>query len=204
MANELKSNMMRHENFEYGKIYHVYNRGNRSNNIFIEDRNYDLFFKLMKKYLLPVADIYAYCLMKNHFHLLIRIKEEENIAEKSVRDKPYLGFSHLFNAYTKSVNKSLNLTGSLFQEHLKRIVVTDEDYLIQLVAYIHLNPIKHGFADKLDYLYSSYGSILSDKPTLLKREDVLYYYGDKENYVYWHDFQKIKREEIIAYMNEDY
>jgi REP element-mobilizing transposase RayT len=194
---------MKQENFEYGKIYHVYNRGNNSENLFVEERNYDLFFKLMKKYLLPVADIYAYCLMKNHFHLLIRIKEEENIAEKSVRDKPYLGFSHLFNAYTKSINKSSNRTGSLFQEHLKRIVVTDEDYLIQLVAYIHLNPIKHGFSDKLDYPYSSYGSILSDKPTLLKREDVLYYYGDKENYVYWHDFQKIKREEIIAYMNED-
>jgi REP element-mobilizing transposase RayT len=194
---------MKQENFEYGKVYHVYNRGNNGENIFVDDRNYDLFFKLMKKYLLLVADIYAYCLMKNHFHLLIRIKKKEDIIEKSMQNKPYLAFSNMFNAYTKSLNKSLNRTGSLFQEHLKRIEVSDKDYFIQLVAYIHLNPIKHGFSDNLDYAYSSYNSILSDKPTLLKRNEVLYYYGDKENFIYWHDFQKIRRQEIIAYMNED-
>jgi REP element-mobilizing transposase RayT len=194
---------MKQENFEYGKVYHVYNRGNNHENIFVEQQNYDLFFKLMKKYLLPVADIFAYCLLKNHFHLLVRIKEKEEIVEKSMQDKPYLGFSHLFNAYTKSINKSLNRTGSLFQEHLKRLLVTDDDYFIQLVAYIHLNPIKHCFSDKLDYPYSSYNAMLSNKPTLLKRNEVLYYFGDRENYTYWHDFQKIKREEIIAYMNED-
>jgi REP element-mobilizing transposase RayT len=195
---------MKRENFEYGKIYHVYNRGNNGENIFIEEKNYYLFFGYMKKYLLSVADIYAYCLMKNHFHLLVRIKEKETIIEKSMQDKPYLAFSHLFNAYTKSINKSFNRTGSLFQEHLKRIPINDEDYFVQLVAYIHLNPVKHGFSNELDYAYSSYGSILSDKPTLLKRDEVLHYYGSKENFMYWHDFRKIGREEIIECMDENY
>jgi REP element-mobilizing transposase RayT len=195
---------MKQENFEYGKVYHVYNRGNNSENIFENQQNYDLFFRLMKKYLLPVADIFAYCMLKNHFHLLIRIKEKEEILKKSMQDKPHLGFSHLFNAYTKTINMSLNRKGSLFQEHLKRIPVTDDDYFIQLVVYIHLNPVKHGFTNELNYPYSSYNTMLSDKPTLLKRNEVLNYFGDRENFIYWHDFKKIIREEIIASMDEDF
>ena len=56
---------MKQDYFEPGVVYHVFNRGNNQENIFIEDRNYLYFLTLLKKYLLPVADIYAYCLLKN-------------------------------------------------------------------------------------------------------------------------------------------
>jgi len=194
---------MKQDTFEYGVVYHVFSRGNNLENIFKEPRNYDLFLNLIKKYLLKVADVYAYCLLNNHFHLLVKIKEKTNIEDKSMQEKPYLGFSHFLNSYTQAINKAYNRKGSLFQKQLKRFRVTDANYFIQLVAYIHLNPIKHGFSDSLKYPYSSYNAMISNKKTLLKRDEVLHYFDNTENFNYWHDFQKIKHESILSLMNED-
>jgi len=70
---------MQQDRFEYGATYHICNRGINREDIFKEEKNYAYFLSLMKKYLLPVADIYAYCLMKNHYHLLLRFKEQQNV-----------------------------------------------------------------------------------------------------------------------------
>ena len=190
--------------FEYGSYYHIFNRGNNYENIFKEPRNYDLFLELMIKYLLPVADIFAYCLLGNHFHLLIRIKNKEEIFDTKMQEKPYLGFSHLFNSYTQKINKTYNRKGSLFQEHPKRQLITDNEYFIQVVAYIHLNPIKHGFSDTLNYYYSSYNAIISEKDTLLARDKVLELFGSKEVFKDWHNIQKLKHSELRLIISEDY
>lgn len=55
-----------------GVFYHIYNRGNNRENIFIEERNYTLFMNLYSRYIPPIADTYAYCLLRNHFHFLVR------------------------------------------------------------------------------------------------------------------------------------
>ena len=60
---------------EHGKYYHIYNRGNNRENIFVEERNYPYFLKLYAQHIFPVADTFAYCLMRNHFHLLVHIKD---------------------------------------------------------------------------------------------------------------------------------
>jgi REP element-mobilizing transposase RayT len=198
-----KKNMSQ-EKFEYNRFYHVFNRGNNSESIFKEQRNYDLFLGLIKKYLLPVADVYAYCLMDNHFHLLVRIKDKDEIMDGRKQEKPYLGFAHLFSSYTQKINKTYNRKGSLFQEQLKRQIITDNDYFIQLVAYIHLNPVKHGFSDTLDYYYSSYNALLSDKKTLLARDEVFGFFGDKKTFIDWHNLQKLKHENLEIVKNEDY
>ena len=62
---------------QYGKYYHIFNRGNNRENIFIEERNYRYFLKLCAKHITHVADTYAYCLLRNHFHFLVRIKTME-------------------------------------------------------------------------------------------------------------------------------
>jgi len=62
---------------QQGVFYHIYNRGNNRENIFIEERNYILFMKQYSRYIFPVADTYAYCLLRNHFHFLVRIKTEQ-------------------------------------------------------------------------------------------------------------------------------
>ena len=184
--------------FEYGCFYHIFNRGNNLENLFIEQRNYNLFLDLMKKYLLQVADVYAYCLMKNHFYLLIKIKEKEEIADRNMQEKPFLGFSHFLNSYTQKFNKTYNRKGSLFQEGLKRMLVTDKNYFVQLVAYIHLNPIKHKFYDSLNYPYSSYNAMISKGKTLLKRDELMRLFGNFDNFIAWHDERKILREILLT------
>lgn len=182
---------MKQDFFEPGVAYHIYNRGNNKENIFREEENYRYFLELVKKYLLPIADIYAYCLLKNHFHLALRIKEP-HLLEDRYKEKPYLPFSHLFNAYSKSINKKYNRTGSLFQEHLPRKRIEDEAYLLQLIAYIHLNPVKHFFGDDFkNYRYSSYQAYISGKSSNIESEYVLRLFGDKENFEYWHNLNRL-------------
>ena len=191
---------MQQDKFEYGTTYHICNRGINGEDIFKEDRNYPYFLSLMKKYLVPVADVYAYCLMKNHYHLLLRFKEQQNTLDTDV----YKPFCNMLNAYSKSINKSYQRTGNLFQRHPKRNRVTDKEYFMQLVVYIHLNPVKHNFATSLDYPHSSYRSIISDKPTNLDRKTVLDYFEDVDNLIAWHDFKRLQHQKIKELVEENY
>ena len=59
---------------EFGEYYHIFNRGVIGENIFREERNYLYFLRLYGKYIEPIADTFAYCLLRNHLHLLVRIK----------------------------------------------------------------------------------------------------------------------------------
>src|SRR5215211_3720899 len=74
----------------YETYYHIYNRGVNGEDIFVEERNYDLFLKLFEKHLSPVVDLFGYCLLRNHFHISTRIKSEEEIFEtrKTLRVSP--------------------------------------------------------------------------------------------------------------------
>ena len=65
----------------YNTYYHIYNRGVNGENLFREERNYDLFLRLYEKHLSPVTDLFAYCLLRNHFHISVRVKSEEEILE---------------------------------------------------------------------------------------------------------------------------
>jgi putative transposase len=225
---------------EQGKYYHVYNRGNNRENIFREKENYWYFLRLHDKYIRPVAQTYAWCLMPNHFHLLVRIKEniiykysnadrsvdavrfEENKWEtvplfggnQSAPEGPecvdmnsatkitnnpkipqaHLHFSHMFNAYTKHINKRYCRTGSLFQRPFRKLEICTEDHFRQLVIYLHTNPVNHGFTDDFkDFPWTSYRTMLSIKPTKLERDEVLGWFGDRENFIELHN-RKIELE----------
>jgi len=184
---------MKHLPFEIGKYYHIYNRGNNKENIFIENQNYTYFLRLIKKYLSPIANIYSYCLLPNHFHLVLRIKEIEFLPDKikAGKTKIHQPFSNLFNAYSKAINKKYNRQGSLFQEHLKRIEITNEEYLRNLIIYVNTNPSHHDIADFSEYKFSSYQALVSNRQTLLKRNEVIELFDDIENLKYAHQFKKI-------------
>ncbi len=162
---------------QLGAYYHIYNRGSNRENVFREERNYHYFLELYAKHIEPVAETYAYCLLKNHFHLLVRTRENLEDPEDSKGLKRPLGsvaFSNFFNAYAKAINKAYGRTGSLFQHPFGRILVQTQSYLIQLVRYIHFNPQKHGLvSDFRDWPFSSYHAYLSRRPTRLRRADVL-------------------------------
>ena len=134
-----------HHSLKPGAFYHIYNRGINGENIFKEERNYAYFLNKYAIYLNPVIDTYAYCLLKNHFHLLVRVKTDltDNLPLKGFRNLSGLEnekglhhidnivskkFSDLFNSYTKSINKAYNRTGGLFETPFRRIEVTSETF----------------------------------------------------------------------------
>lgn len=192
---------------EPGCFYHVYNRGNNRETIFREAGNYAYFLKLWGKHIAPVANTYAYCLLGNHFHALIQVKE--NIAAKKKSEKAQMNqaeqhFANFFNAYAKGFNKSYNRTGKLFEERFKRKSVNSDAYLTQLIYYIHANPQSHGFLyDFRDYPHSSYLGLISEKPSLLMRETVLDWFGGKAQFEAFHGILHRELIDLESVFNEN-
>ena len=188
-----------------GKYYHIYNRGNNRENIFLEERNYPYFLRLYARHIEPVADTFVYCLLRNHFHFLVRIKDLTGLRDLSgLTRKPSQALSNLFNAYARAFNKAYNRTGALFQRPFGRIEVASDAHFVQLVTYIHQNPQKHGFvADFCDWPYSSYHTLLVTKPTHLKRDEVLAWFGGASNLAAAHR-QEVTDRQIAALAPEDF
>lgn len=132
----------------YGVFYHIYNRGNNRENIFPQERNYTYFMELWWKHISPIAETWAYCLLRNHFHAVVYIKNKEDLTglqDRSGLKPPSQYFSNFFNAYARGINIAIQRTGALFERPFKRIPVESESYLMRLIVYIHQNPQKHKF-----------------------------------------------------------
>jgi len=174
-----------------GCYYHIFNRGNNRENIYIEARNYDYFINLYARYIEPLADTYAYCLMRNHFHFLVRIREEDETLKVSKTFRVSIdashAFSNLFNAYAKAINKAHDRTGSLFEHPFGRLQIDSKDHFTRLIVYIHQNPQKHGFVkDFRQWPYSSYRALISSLATFLKRQEILEWFGRREGFINLH------------------
>lgn len=191
--------MQKTEPLEHGKFYHIYNRGINSAAIFFERSNYEYFLKLYETHIDPIADTYAWCLMKNHFHLLVRIKEKDLVATDKL---PHQYFSNLFNAYTKAVNKKYNRHSSLFQRAFKRKLVKDELYLKRLILYIHNNPVHHRICeDAMSYPWSSYLTCMSEKQTTLKKQETIGLFQDLSNFQYMHRYEPALDEAFLEILD---
>jgi len=197
------------EPIAYGSYYHIYNRGIDSCNLFQETDNYEYFLSLYDKYLSPVAETYAWVLMPNHFHILVRVKEEEEIVVDSstpVRGKtgtPSLQLSKLFNSYAQAFNKRYGRHGNLFERPFRRKLIDNESYLKQVILYIHNNPVHHKFCDHpMEYPWSSYLTCVSVKPTKLKRDMVIGWFDDEANFKFMHN-QKVEIEKIEDWLKID-
>lgn len=192
--------------------YHIFNHAVSNDNLFTCDRNYLFFLKKYAEYIEPVADTFAYCLMPNHFHFAVRIKDEDTLLghfkeRKTLPEFQTLAglvsalvskqFSHFFNSYTQSFNKKHERKGTLFRKPFRRLRIDSEQYLRELISYIHNNPIHHGFADTVhDWKYSSFESYFSDKASLLKRDEIIDLFSDKENFYTFH--QKNMNGDLIS------
>ncbi len=99
-------------------------------------------------------------------------------------------FRRFFLSYAKSINKENNFTGSLFQKYFRRKRITTEEYLKELVWYIHNNPEKHNICKSYKkYQWSSYQSFLSGKDSLLMRQEVFDWFENRENFIAYHELR---------------
>jgi len=149
------------------EFYHIYNRGNNKQPIFFNDDNYIFFLKKIRGQLAPFADIICYCLLPNHFHIIIHANERTVVERKSFGGKPMQEFAYrigiLLSSYTQAINNQNKTTGSLFQQKTKAKILCDEtdgkkeSYLENCFFYVHNNPFEAGLVKVLsDWPYSSY------------------------------------------------
>ena len=137
-----------------GYIYHIYNRAVEGNLLFREWANYGFFLGKIRQYLLPEAELYAYCLMPNHYHFLIKITNQ-NFPE---------AMQKLALSYVVAYNKRYNRRGRLFDSPYQRLHIKNISHLLELTRYIHLNPIRAGLTiSPLDWDYSNYAEFVGVK-----------------------------------------
>lgn len=171
--------------------YHFYNRGNNRQAVFFEADNYLYFLGGLKKYLLPVAHIVAYCLMPTHYHILVRIRNQTSevfktseVSGREVSLQVSRAMQKFLISYTKAINKRFERVGSLFQGQFQAIPIQTCSHLLNLCVYLHANPVKDGLvALPEDWIYSNYLEWLGQRDgTLIDREFIQEHFGTPDEY----------------------
>ncbi len=139
--------------FPAGRYFHIYNRGLNHAQVFFSARNYIYFLNLLKRntdrYGITVT---AYCLMPNHYHLLIRPSSDDGVPQV---------MKSIAGSYVQAVNLEQARQGPLFQGRFRAIWVDNESYLVHLARYIHLNPVEAGLVSSPEgWSYSNYRDVI--------------------------------------------
>ena len=178
--------------------YHIMNRGRRGDMVFRSKHNYSKFIELLiessEMWNLRVS---AYCLMPNHYHLLVQTPDA-NIS-RSMR--------HIDGVYTQYYNRINGFDGPLFRGRYKAIVIDADSYLLQVMRYIHRNPLKAGLCEKLgEYKWSSHKAYLSKAAiwNWLNKDFILSMMGSsqKEQLQIYRRFVSTEDEEIDNIINQ--
>jgi len=183
-----------------GEIYHVYNHANGRENLFVEEKNYGFFLQKISEHILPVCKLFAYCLMPNHFHLLVQVNKEEELQlayqgpdppvifkQEELELKVSKSFANLFSSYTQSFNKVYNRKGSLFMPSMKTEIIESDESFCKVVHYLHANPVHHGFVKEIDHWqHSSYHGLISEDFTKISRDYVIEIFGGFKAFVKYH------------------
>jgi REP element-mobilizing transposase RayT len=200
------------EAIKEGFFYHIYNRGAGKSNLFWTVDDYREFIKKYVYYLYPSVQTFAWCLMSNHFHALIRIRtvDEQSELFRLLKNQFEIGnlhgnvdpaekafiaskqLSHFMNGYTRFINKKRERSGTLIEGPLKRKKIEDEKNFNHLVCYIHRNPIHHGVKKNYtDFKYSSYIDYLNNRKSFTEKTPVLQRFGGIDNFLKAHDEFKL-------------
>lgn len=150
-------------------IYHVLNRGNNRQVVFAEESDYLHYLDILKKYKEKFNfKIFAYCLMTNHIHLLIKTSLGGTISDI---------MKAITIAHTRHYHHKYNASGHIWQGRFKSPIVSDDEHLLTLMRYIEQNPLRAGIVDQPEkYPFSSYNvNIKIEKDSLVDKEDNLTY-----------------------------
>jgi REP element-mobilizing transposase RayT len=187
--------------FEEEAFYHIYTQGNNRKKIFFSRRNYLFFYNKIRKHISPYCDILAYCLMPNHFHILImanketlktkvigRNKTEKNVLSESIRV--------MLSSYSQAINKQEGFSGSLFRQNIKFKKLGNDEYIYNMdsnhndvyacLSYIHQNPLKAYLVKRMeDWEFSSFRDFAGMRDDDLVNKELVYEVTniDKDNFL---------------------
>jgi REP element-mobilizing transposase RayT len=164
-----------------GEYFHIYNRGNAKEKIFVEEQDFSFFLMRLKQNLFPDQEdrgqsrlqslppdsfsVVCYCLMPNHFHFLMRQNTDLPISKLLLK---------LCTSYSMYFNKKYNRVGHIFQDQFKQVWIGDNEYLTWLSAYIHQNPKVAGLANNIKkYPWSSYLDFIGERNDSLCRKEII-------------------------------
>ena len=154
-------------------IYHIMLRGINQQQIFEDEEDNQKFIEVLKDCkLISGYKVFAYCLMGNHLHLLMKV-EKENLGQI---------FKRIGARYVYWYNWKYHRKGHLFQDRFKSEPVDDDSYFLAVLRYIHQNPVKAGI-DGLNYKFSSYNEYLNEKDGQLTDVDFVYEMISKDQFV---------------------
>lgn len=205
---------------EHG-VYHVFNRTNNKEKLFLSDENRRFFLRKYNEHLSSYLDTNCWCLLSNHFHFLIRIKphavitdtlSKKDFTDRSLTENKFLekvcgisewmehAFKRFFQSCSLAFNKVHQRQGNLFYKPFKRVEVNQDSHLTQAVLYIHTNPVKHGvLKDFAGYEWSSWHDYLSEAPSWLLRDEVIGWFVNKEQFIKAHtEFSQARFESVIS------
>lgn len=198
--------------------FHIYNQGNNKEMIFHDRHDRQKFINEIKQYLEPVAYVYCYSLLFNHFHLVIKIKSRDKILQLIDKDEDVAKFAQkfidagkskayiaarivseklrlFFSKYASYFNRKYDRTGSLFKKGYKRRRISSPMYLRNCIVYVNTNVTHHNPRISFkDYEWCSYNDFLN--PNYIKDLNKRYFdfyglFGDIENFIYLHERKDI-------------
>lgn len=168
-------------------FYHIYNRACGFDKLFKEDKNYYFFLDLFAERLSGIIDLYCYCLVPNHFHMLIKTRSPDDQDSEDYNYSKLLG--NIFAAYAQSFNHYYFRKGSLFSQNFRRKAIETDNYLRTVVIYIHRNPVKHNLVENIsDWKFSSYLEHIQSASRYCITREVLAWFGTRDMFRFSHSF----------------
>jgi len=207
--------------YESNNYYHIYNHASGEKNLFNDHLDFIDFMGKFDKYFSNIFDLFAYCLMPNHFHFLVRVKDEVFIKEKIVKEidseakQKYISgndelnaliedqYRRFFSSSSIKYNKKYKTTGQLFLNRHKRIFLEPDFRLKYILCYIHHNPIHHKFRKNYgEWTYCSYQKYLESNDSYIAK---LNDFGGLDLFLKMHhDFRIEMKNEILNIDTNEY
>lgn len=203
-----------YKQYGVGGYYHIFNRGNGKQDIFLDKDDFSFFLWRLQQNLFPMAEdksriiqlpagsfsLISYCLMPNHFHFLL--KQNTEITTSKLLTK-------ICTSYSKYFNKKYDRSGQLFQDQFKQVRVDSNEYLVWLSAYIHQNPKVAGLVQNLEeWKWSSYPSFITgfNHNHLCDRQIILNQFKNQNDYRNFvlNNFEVMKRRKETEHMLIDF
>ena len=194
--------------FHPGEIYHVFNHANGFEDMFKNEDNFHYFLRKYGERLHGVVKTLAYCLLPNHFHLLVQVRSPMELAgfymqKKGLAPRQFdrsggiekidthllvrQQFTNFLDGYSKAFNKYHGRSGSLIRQNTRRKLVGTQEYFKNVIHYLNWNAVHHKLVSTPDqWDFSSYHTFLSQRPTKLAREEILQWFGGRDTFLRFH------------------